>query len=508
MLRLSVRCLYLYFAGLFLFAGNCCFAKITKGPVLLRIETNRAAVMWEADTKDAGTVQYGTDKVLNLTTTSQPTRIIYGSSAKRKTAYIHKVWLDNARPGEEYAYSIVSGRVVSPRYSFQTLPQNTEKIRFAVYGDSRKNPKTHRKVVQRIIEAKVDFVVHTGDLVNYGQRYQEWGPQFFDPVRGLAENVPIYITKGNHDKGEFFEKFFIMDDQRNYSFSFGPLFYFLADNSTGDFETAEILKILANEHQKDRALWKFASWHEPNLNLAGHMSTRGYPHALPKLSTEKIDFVLTGHSHIYERFRPVASADSKASTVTYITTGGGGADMSDIQPDFLLANTKKENHFCLFEINGNKLSMKVINIEGKVIDRLELTKSDNTLDQSYTKNAIPLEVVTYHQEITEELSAYTHSKPKKNKTFEATLKISKMSIDKKLRLICQPEAPNRNYEYASPKEVTVTPNGPEQKLRFKVKSLVDTDLTYKKYLDPPLYIRCEYDTPFGGAWTAVPVKFN
>ena len=35
----------------------------------------------------------------------------------------------------------------------------------AVYGDSRSNPKTHRKVAQQIDKAKVDLIVHTGDIV-------------------------------------------------------------------------------------------------------------------------------------------------------------------------------------------------------------------------------------------------------------------------------------------------------------------------------------------------------
>jgi hypothetical protein len=152
--------------------------------------------------------------------------------------------------------------------------------------------------------------------------------------------------------------------------------------------------------------------------------------------------------------------------------------------------------------------MKVINIDGKVIDRLELSKNAGTLNRAYTRDAVPIEAVLFHQEIVEELTAYSHTKPKKGKTFEATLKISKMSVDRDLKLVCQPRSAGRKFELPDSQSVTVKRGSGEIKLRFKVKSLVDVGLTYKKYFEPALYIHCEYDTPWGKAWTAVPVEYD
>ena len=312
--------------------------------------------MWETDTRGAGQVRYGAGEELTDRMRSESVRVSYRHATANRSVYIHKVWLDDLKAQTRYGYVIVSGREESDTCHFKTIPQDARRVRFVVYGDSRKNSRTHRRVVEQIIKVAPDFVVHTGDFVNAGSRYQEWGPQFFGPLRGLAEYVPIYAAKGNHDRGSFFDRYFVIDGRRNYSFTYGPLYYFIGDNATGNLATAGILKILAADSAKDDAVWRFVTWHEPNLNIGGHQSRRGCPGALPKLSAEGVDFVVTGHSHFYERFRPVTASAKDAAPVTCITAGGGAADLSDVQPDFLLAEAKKENHFCLFEINGKRLS--------------------------------------------------------------------------------------------------------------------------------------------------------
>ena len=489
-------------------SGESCFAKITKGPVLLRLEQTRAAVMWETDTRGAGQVRYGEGEELTREMRSEPVRVSYRHATANRSVYIHKVWLDDLKAQTKYRYAIVSGREESDTWHFTTIPRNARRVRFVVYGDSRKNSQTHRRVVEQIIKVAPDFVVHTGDFVNTGSKHQEWDPQFFGPVRGLAEYVPIYAAKGNHDRGSFFDKYFVMDGRRNYSFTYGPLYYFIGDNATGDLATADILKVLAADRAKDDAVWRFVTWHEPNLNIGGHQSRRGYPGALGKLSVEGVDFVVTGHSHFYERFRPVTASAKGAAPVTCIVAGGGAADLHDVQPDFLLAKAKKENNFCLFEIDGNRLSMKTINIDGKVIDRVELTRTDGRLDESYVNAAVSTEAVTFHQEVVEELTAYTHSHPKKGGTFEATLKISGITMDEDLRLVCEPKWSGGAYEHSGRQEAVAKPKGGDIKLRFRVKSLVNVSLTYKKHFDPPLYIHCEYETAHGRAWTDVPVEYN
>jgi len=113
---------------------------------------------------------------------------------------------------------------------------------------------------------------------------------------------------------------------------------------------------------------------------------------LPAVSKAGVDFVVTGHSHVYERFLPVAPLKgSQGSYVTHITSGGGGAPNYKIAKSDILAKTLNCLHFCLFEIDGNKLTMKVIDDKGAIIDRLEISKSNGRVNDEYISTAISIE---------------------------------------------------------------------------------------------------------------------
>ena len=77
--------------------GEPCSAKITRGPVLLRLEQTRAAVMWETDTSGAGGVRYGAGEELTDQTPSEPVRVSFRHATATKNVYIHKVWLDDLK---------------------------------------------------------------------------------------------------------------------------------------------------------------------------------------------------------------------------------------------------------------------------------------------------------------------------------------------------------------------------------------------------------------------------
>jgi hypothetical protein len=94
-----------------------------------------------------------------------------------------------------------------------------------------------------------------------------------------------------------------------------------------------------------------------------------------------IDFVVAGHSHQYERFRPI-EPPGKGGYVTYITAGGGGAPLAPVEPNPCHASAGAVYHFCLFHIQGGHLTMDTIDIEGRTIDHLGITKTDGRLDES------------------------------------------------------------------------------------------------------------------------------
>ncbi|MBN2594380.1 MAG: hypothetical protein JXA81_12810, partial [Sedimentisphaerales bacterium] len=197
-----------------------------------------------------------------------------------------------------------------------------------------------------------------------------------------------------------FEKLLVPEGRKNsFGFDYGPVHYFCADNVSEGLKDENQLNLIVADAKAGDAEWKFVSYHVPSLNVGGHWSAWGYPDALPGLSRAGIDFVLTGHSHMYERFTPVAPPDdTNGSYVTYITTGGGGAYMHGIVPNVFHAVTKK-HHFCLFDIKGNRLTMDTIGIDGRVIDHIEIMKDAGRLDEKYLRSAIPMQEILDFQQM-------------------------------------------------------------------------------------------------------------
>ena len=401
---LRLVCLIVAVIGILAIAGACAVgpfqgifqkqgAGLTKGPFLLGVYPGRAALMWETETEGSCKLYYGKDQKLDKYVESVPETNQIGEEAVKKLAFIHKVWLEDLEPGGFYDYRVTGPGFEDNIYGFRTVPENTDEVRFIVYGDSRTRPSVHRKLVKLMIKQKVDFVVHCGDLVTKGDKYEQWGPQFFEPLKGLVETVPVYIAKGNHEGNNGnYEKLLIPKGKENsFGFDYGPVHYFCADNVTEGLKDEVQFNLIIADAGASDTKWKFVSYHVPSVNFGGHWSAWGYPDALPGLSKAGVDFVLAGHSHMYERFRPIAPPESAdGNYVTYITSGGGGVFMHSIKPNVYHAVAKKRHHFCLFDIKGNKLTMDTIGIDGRVIDHIEVIKTAGRLDKEYLRSAIPM----------------------------------------------------------------------------------------------------------------------
>jgi predicted phosphodiesterase len=376
--------------------------RITKGPCLLRVYQDRAALMWETDTQGQWGVSCGTEGQHDRYSASTAEEVTYSSKAaggQSKTAYIHKVWIDGLTAGRTYAYRIVGPDLRSDVYRFHTVPAGTDEVRFIVYGDSRSQPKIHKQFVRQMIKYDVDFVIHTGDLAVRGDDYQQWDPQFFEPIKGLMERVPIYIAKGNHEgRNGNFEKLFVPPGEQNsFAFDYGPLHYFCADNVSNAKEAGGLLHRIVQDAEASKAPWKFVSYHMPSVNCGGHWSDWQQADVLPAFARAGIDFAVAGHSHQYERFRPVAPPEPTGSYVTYMTAGGGGAPLASVQRTNLHACAERAYHFCLFHIKGDTLTVEAIGVNGRILDRLEITKKDGHVDEPYASTAVSAAAIQSYQ---------------------------------------------------------------------------------------------------------------
>ncbi len=497
---------FLILSFILFFTAQSTFAGITKGPLLLSASKDKVALVWETDIAGEGKVCYGIgDKLENqIITQSQPVEYEIKEKGEPdiiKTVFIHKLWIPGLKAGRSYTYNVAGPRQKSGNYKFRTTPARTDKVRFAVYGDNRTHPDKHRAIVEQIIKAKVDFVVNSGDLVTRGHKYEQWGQQFFDPLKGLAESVPIYPAKGNHDKSKqnYFEQLLIPPGQGNdFGFDYGPVHYYCLDNVTEGRTDEQGLNLIADDMRNSKAIWKFVSYHKPSLNFGGHWSRWADPNALSVLAKVGADFVVTGHSHIYERFRPIAPPrDTKGSFVTYITSGGGGAEVYDVERCFYHADAKAIRHFCLFNIDGNKLTLDVIDIDGNVIDHLELAKTWGKLNRKYRDTAVPAEAARFYQNLRAALNTPPPQKAQKNQPFTVTYKLATPALKKPGKITFKFRSQAGNYILPEPKTIVIPTKAGTINAEFRITPLVKIKRPVDKYrkpkpIVPELLVDCHY----------------
>jgi hypothetical protein len=144
------------------------------------------------------------------------------------------------------------------------------------------------------------------------------------------------------------------------------------------------------------APWKIVFLHYPVFNIGGHGTGWGHAAYLPLFHAAKVDLVIAGHSHIYERFRPVASRGGPDDwPITHITTGGGGAPLYASYAHPALSAQATTNHFVVIEATPTKLTGKTFTTNNTLIDKFELKKRNGQpgsdyLAQTYSEEVLKL----------------------------------------------------------------------------------------------------------------------
>jgi predicted phosphodiesterase len=327
--------------------------------------------------------------------------------------YVYRAALTNLQPGTRYNYSVKLSGAQTPPRTFKTLNPGGDSVRFIAYGDSRSYPKIHRSVAARFLENDPEFVLHTGDLVLAGKDYGQWIQQFFDPVQGVADQVPFFAVPGNHeeDMKNYLAYFPMKGTNRWYSFDAGPV-HVLAIDYHFERDTQEQFKFAKKDLLESKAPWKVVFLHNPIFNFGGHSSSWGHQHYLPLFHEAKVDIVFAGHSHFYERFRPVAPTNSPGAwAITAITTGGGGAELNRVLPHPAQAFGVSTNHFIAVEATRERFIGRAIRADGTEIDRFELSKPGGQQTPAYLAQVYPEESLKVTYEIGPNLLAKLASVP-------------------------------------------------------------------------------------------------
>jgi predicted phosphodiesterase len=243
----------------------------------------------------------------------------------------------------------------------------------------------HAAVTAQFAQEEPEFILHTGDLVAKGQDYSLWSREFFTPAANFLDHVPFFSVIGNHEQDgtNYLNYFDLPGNKLWYSFDAGPVHVLALDFRFEKAGQAQF-KFARKDLLASRAPWKLVFLHIPVYNIGGHGSDWGHSAYLPLFHQAKVDMVLAGHSHLYERFRPLAPDKGAGKwAITHITTGGGGANLYTALMHPALVTQETTNHFMAFEVSPTQLQARAIRVDGSLMDSFTLTKHDGRMSPDY-----------------------------------------------------------------------------------------------------------------------------
>ena len=344
--------------------------------------------------------------------------------------------------------------------------------KIAVFGDCGAGSEGQRQVAKACQKENPDLVVIPGDVTYQRGLFSEYLTNFFpyynsDEVKqgaSMMRSIPFVPVLGNHDialsgrgtdldrfpdalayfifwqvplngfdsttgssntpalKGDINrQKLFTKSAQdafpvmANFSFNFGNSHWTVLDgNYYMNWSDEKIRAWLKNDLKSVKSgMWKFVTFHQPAFSIdAPHGKEQRMRLITDILQDYGVDLVLCGHSHCYERTRPLTFAPLPGKTqltmnadgtvdgsmkldmdfdgartttpkgLIHIVTGAGGAnlykkDMS-YHPaagnDYMLHFMADKHSFTSLEIGEHTLSVKQITGAGEVIDQFKMSK--------------------------------------------------------------------------------------------------------------------------------------
>ena len=198
----------------------------------------------------------------------------------------------------------------------------------------------------------------------------------------------------------------------NFSFDYGNAHWTVIDsNPYVDWRDPELRRWVADDLRAARkAAWRFVGFHHPGFNSSkAHFSEQQMRLLSSAFEEGGVDVVFSGHVHNYQRSFPMrfesthpssqpakgpvagewrldkefdGESKTRPNGVIYIVTGAGGArlynpeqhDAPDSWQPFTARFISNKHSVTVADINGNRLMLRQVGIDGEEVDRISIVK--------------------------------------------------------------------------------------------------------------------------------------
>jgi 3',5'-cyclic AMP phosphodiesterase CpdA len=260
---------------------------------------------------------------------------------------------------------------------------SADRLTFAAIGDNGSGGRQAMAVAEQLAlsyrQVPFGLVSLLGDICYYGPIRRRFDDTFVKPMSPLIDaGVDFELAIGNHDGGVFYDDRALSEIEdtlellgtpaRFYASTRGPVDFFYLDSSQPAMlgpDGAIQLEWLDDTLAAATSQWRIVALHHPIYSSGTHGPTPRLDELLePILRRHRVDLVLAGHDHHYERTVPIDG-------ITYVVSGGG-CKLTPVRPKPYSDVAVSALQFMHFDIAGDRLTGRSIGATGDVIDRFEL----------------------------------------------------------------------------------------------------------------------------------------
>lgn len=363
--------------------------KITHAPYLQNLGENEVTIVWTANKPSIGWVELAPDDGTHYYQTERP-KFFNVKNGIKLTSTVHSVHLTGLKPGTRYRYRVYSQEVLShvgwrviygnvaatsvygkQPLMFLTSDHSRQSVNFAMVNDIHGKSDVLEKLISHCDLKKTDMFLFNGDMVSIFNNEKEIFEGFMDKATELfASEIPMYYTRGNHEtRGSFataFQDYFSPKQEHiYYMFRQGPVCFVILDSGEDKpdsdleyagitvydqyrTEQAEWLKKVLESKEYKEAPFKVVVCHMPPFG-GWHGEQEVAEKFIPLLNNAGVDIMLCGHLHRYMRNEP---KDGVRFPVI----------------------VNSNNTVLKAEAGAKELNIRILNMEGKEVDKLTITK--------------------------------------------------------------------------------------------------------------------------------------
>lgn len=430
--------------------------KITRGPYLQVISTNSTNIRFRTDLDSKPNILIGKTPT-NLSRTIK--QAITGKE--------HELKIDSLTPNTRYFYKIVTATQTlgDSTYFFQTAPPKGDKSKISFWSTGDMFPgkpqlDAYEGFKKFIGNKYTNLYITVGDNVYMGASDDDFQTNFFEVYQNgpILKQSGMFPSVGNHDYDNtslkqddisipYFQNFTLptngelngvpSNSEAYYSFDYGNVHFICLDSYAYGKDNqrlfdgpSEQLTWLTNDLKANKQDWTVVFFHYPPYTKGSYDSDAKNPDAtynnryniplvnlrnilVPIFDKYKVDLVLTGHSHVFERSKPLVGHtgtsdtfdpklhnpqtssgkyngednscpylfDTQSSNGTvYVVNGVGGGTkkpLSDFPHKAMYYSNASVNGSFYVEIENNRFDAKFLDTNGDVLDNFTIFKNIN-----------------------------------------------------------------------------------------------------------------------------------